>query len=114
MENMSRQQQVFKWLLDNEDVLYGADNKLLYKEFKDSGLSRNRLRSYKSRLKEKINSGDFDPEKEEPDFPDTEEGEFYSRFCGKSGSLNYKLILKIVGFIIVNLIIYKLIRKIFK
>lgn len=60
MMEKSKQQLVFDWLLKNREILYEADNSRLYDKFKDSGLSRNRLRSYKSRLKEKIESGEFD------------------------------------------------------
>ena len=60
MEEKSKQQNVFDWLLKNPDVLHGSDNASLYKKFANSGLSRNRLRSYKSRLREKIEAGEID------------------------------------------------------
>lgn len=71
MEEKSKQQTVFEWLLKHQDVLHSPDNASLYAQFKNSGLSRNRLRSYKSRLKEKIEAGEFeeqqDMEKESPE-----------------------------------------------
>ncbi len=57
----SGQKQVFDWLLKHRSILDGSDNSLLYKTFRNSGLSRNRLRSYKSRLREKVKKGEFDP-----------------------------------------------------
>ena len=65
MEEKSRQQQVFDWLLNNQDILYGIDNTKLYNKFKKSELPRNRLRSYKSRLKEKIEKGEIILKKDE-------------------------------------------------
>lgn len=112
MKIKSGQQQVFEWLLENEEVLNGVENSALYKKFENSGLSRNRLRSYKSRLKDKINSGAFDPETEKPDFP--EESNHLFHFCGKDIKINLILIIKILGFILFNFFIYKLARKIFK
>ncbi len=65
MEERSKQQQVFDWLLENPDILYSPDNSKLYSKFKKSDLPRNRLRSYKSRLKEKIEKGEIELEQEE-------------------------------------------------
>jgi len=59
MEEKSKQQQVFDWLLLNRDVLHSSDNTKLYNKFKKSDIPRNRLRSYKSRLKEKIEKGEI-------------------------------------------------------
>jgi hypothetical protein len=56
----SRQQQVFDWLLEHRDALESSDNSSLYRTFRNSGLSRNRLRSYKSRLRDKVNRGEVD------------------------------------------------------
>jgi hypothetical protein len=67
MEEKSKQQQVFDWLLDNPEVLYSSDNSKLYNKFKKSELPRNRLRSYKSRLKEKIEKGEIILKQEESD-----------------------------------------------
>jgi hypothetical protein len=65
MEEKSKQQQVFDWLLENPEELYSSDNSKLYNKFKKSDLPRNRLRSYKSRLKEKIEKGEIMLEQEE-------------------------------------------------
>ncbi|MBN1948550.1 MAG: hypothetical protein JW784_02285 [Candidatus Cloacimonetes bacterium] len=62
MEEKSKQQMVFDWLMKNPEVLFGEDNTKLYKKFGKSGLPRNRLRSYKSRLKEKVDKGEVDLE----------------------------------------------------
>ena len=72
MEEKSKQQQVFDWLMENPDVLYNSDNSKLYSKFKKSDLPRNRLRSYKSRLKEKIEKGEIilDQEDAEPNVYD--------------------------------------------
>lgn len=112
MKTKSGQQQVFEWLLENDEVLNGVENSALYKKFENSGLSRNRLRSYKSRLKDKINSGEFDPETEKPDF--SEESNHAFHLCRKNIKVNLVLIVKILGFILLNFFIYKLARKIFK
>jgi len=107
MEEKSKQQQVFDWLLENPEHLYNADNTELYEQFEDSGLSRNRLRSYKSRLKEKIDSGEINLDDQEDETDEIGRTEF--RFnTGNMGTLFKGAVFLVAGFVI-----YKLFKKFF-
>ena len=107
MEEKSKQQLVFDWLLKNPEILHGSDNTDLYKEFENSGLNRNRLRSYKSRLKEKIEAGEIE-EKELPIIDENEEQEERVQLDIKLGSI-LKGFLIFIGF----LMIIRFFKKIF-
>jgi len=110
MEEKSKQQQVFDWLLENPEVLYSADNTKLYNKFKKSDLPRNRLRSYKSRLKEKIEKGEILLDNDEAG--STEYDEFFKH--------NHQLFFKIgkfIGiafFLFLSLLLIKFLTKLFK
>jgi hypothetical protein len=110
MEEKSKQQQVFDWLLDNPEVLYSADNTKLYNKFKKSDLPRNRLRSYKSRLKEKIEKGEILLENEES--ASTE----YEQFLKHHHQLFFKVgkFIGIAFFLFLSFLLIKFLVKLFK
>ena len=110
MEEKSRQQQVFDWLLDNQDVLYSSDNTELYDKFKKSELPRNRLRSYKSRLKEKIEKGDIVLKKNDDEL--CESDKFFKKYHHLFFTIGKYI--GIAFFVFLTLIFIKFLIKLFK
>ena len=109
----SKQQKVFEWLLENQQVLYGPNNTLLYKEFESSELPRNRLRSYKSRLKEKLKKGEI-PGDVKKESQTTSEDTLNIDISKKIAQINWSKVLKILLIVSAIFFIPKIIRKIFK
>ena len=110
MEEKSKQQQVFDWLLANPEELYSTHNSKLYNKFRKSDLTRNRLRSYKSRLKEKIEKGEIVLE-EEDSVPNV-----YDEFFKKHHQTFFK-IGKFVGigfFLLMSFLLIKFLIRVFK